>query len=144
VMEAQDKLYAEASADKKPKTVIIIEEAHEFVSGRRLQQMPSLAEQIHRIARRGRKRWLGLMFATQFPQHLPDELFTLCNNRILLKLGDEPTIRRLKNSIGGVPDNLWSRLRNLQPGQGIVSAHGIDPALLTSLKPGRCKLLMVD
>jgi hypothetical protein len=144
IMEAQDKLYAEAPPDKKPKTVIVVEEAHEFVSGRRLQQMPSLGEQIHRIARRGRKRWLGLLFATQFPQHLPDELFTLCNNRILLKLGDEPTIRRLKNSIGGVPENLWSRLRNLPPGQAIVSAQGIDPALLVSLKPGRCKLLMVD
>jgi hypothetical protein len=144
VMEAQDALYMQAPPDKKPKTVIIIEEAHEFVSGRRLQQMPSLAEQIHRIARRGRKRWLGLIFATQFPQHLPDELFTLCNNRILMKLGDEQTIRRLKNSVGGVPDNLWSRLRNLPPGQAIVSAQGIDPALLVSLKPGRCKLLMVD
>jgi DNA helicase HerA-like ATPase len=144
VMDAQDKLYSEAAADKKPKTVIVIEEAHEFVSGKRLQQMPSLAEQIHRIARRGRKRWLGLLFATQFPQHLPDELFTLCNNRILLKLGDEQTIRRLKNSVGGVPDNLWSRLRNLPTGEAIVSAQGIDPALLVSLKPGRCKLLMVD
>jgi len=144
VMEAQDVLYTEAPPDKKPKTVIIIEEAHEFLSGRRLQQMPSLSEQIHRIARRGRKRWLGLMFATQFPQHLPDELFTLCNNRILMKLGDEQTIRRLKNSVGGVPDNLWSRLRNLPTGQAIVSAQGIDPALLVSLRPGRCKLLMVD
>ena len=144
VMEAQDALYTQAPADKKPKTVIIVEEAHEFLSGRRLQQMPSLSEQIHRIARRGRKRWLGLMFATQFPQHLPDELFTLCNNRILMKLGDEHTIRRLKNSVGGVPDNLWARLRNLPTGQAILSAQGIDPAQLVSLKPGRCKLLMVD
>jgi hypothetical protein len=144
VLEAQDALYTKAPADKKPKTVIIIEEAHEFVSGRRLQQMPALSEQIHRIARRGRKRWLGLAFVTQYPQHLPDELFTLCNNRILLKLGDEETIRRLKHSVGGVPDNLWSRLRNLPPGQAIVSAQGFDPALLVSLKPGRCKLLMVD
>ena len=84
------------------------------------------------------------MFATQFPQHLPDELFTLCNNRILMKLGDEQTIRRLKNSVGGVPENLWSRLRNLPTGQAILSAHGIDPALLVSLRPGRCKLSMVD
>jgi uncharacterized protein len=117
VLEAQDALYMTAPADKKPKTVIIIEEAHEFVSGRRLQQMPALSEQIHR---------------------------TLCNNRILLKLGDEETIRRLKHSVGGVSDNLWSRLRNLPPGQAIVSAQGLDPAMLVSLKPGRCKLLMVD
>lgn len=144
VMEAQDELYNAAPAEGKPKTVIIIEEAHEFVSDRRLKQMPTLADQVHRIARRGRKRWLGLVFATQFPQHLPEELFTLCNNRILMKLADEPTIRRLKNSVGGVPDNLWSRLRNMPTGQAIVSAQGIDPAMLVSLRPGRCKLLMVD
>jgi DNA helicase HerA-like ATPase len=144
VMEAQDFLYTQAPPDQKPKTVVIVEEAHEFLSGNRLQQMPSLSEQIHRIARRGRKRWLGLTFATQFPQHLPDELFTLCNNRILMKLGDEHTIRRLKNSVGGVPDSLWARLRNLPTGQAILSAQGIDPAQLVSLKPGCCKLLMVD
>src|SRR5262249_49168266 len=46
VMEAQDALYGRALAESKPKTVIIIEEAHEFLSGRRLQQMPSLSEQI--------------------------------------------------------------------------------------------------
>jgi hypothetical protein len=48
--------------------------------------------------------WLGLVFATQFPQHLPGELYPLCNNRILLRLGDEPTIHRLKHSVGGVPE----------------------------------------
>jgi hypothetical protein len=144
VMEAQEQRYAEAPADKKPKTAIIIEEAHEFVSGERIKQMPTLFGQIQRIARRGRKRWLGLIFATQFPQHLPGELFTLCNNRILLRLGDEPTINRLKHSVGGVGENLWGRLKNLPTGQAIVSAQGIDPAMIVALEPGRCKLRMVD
>ncbi|MBI3408171.1 MAG: ATP-binding protein [Planctomycetes bacterium] len=144
VTEAQEQVYAKAPADKKPKTVIIIEEAHEFVSLERSKQMPTVFEQIQRIARRGRKRWLGLMFATQFPQHLPGELFTLCNNRILLRLSDEPTISRLKNSVGGVSDSLWTRLKHLPTGQAIISAQGIDPAMLVALEPGRCKLQMVD
>jgi hypothetical protein len=144
VMEAQDALYATAPADGKPKTVILIEEAHEFVSGERIKQMRTLYSQIERIARRGRKRWLGLLFATQFPQHLPGELFTLCNNRILLRLGDEPTIHRLKHSVGGVPDALWGRLPNLPTGQAIVSAHGIEPAMLVALEPGGSKLRLVD
>jgi DNA helicase HerA-like ATPase len=144
VMEAQDALYEDASASAKPRTVVVIEEAHEFVSGERLKQMPTLFEQIQRVARRGRKRWLGLVFATQFPQHLPGELYTLCNNRVLLRLADEPTIKRLQNSIGGVPEGLWSRLKHLPPGQAIVSAHGIDPAMVVALEPGRCKLQMVD
>jgi uncharacterized protein len=144
VMEAQDALYEQAPAGAKPKTVIVIEEAHEFVSAGRVKQMPTLFEQIQRIARRGRKRWLGLVFATQFPQHLPGELFSLCNNRVLLRLGDEPTIARLKNSVGGVPESLWGRLKNLPTGQAICSAQGIDPALIVALDPARCKLRMVD
>ena len=57
---------------------------------------------------------------------------------------DEPTITRLKHSVGGVPENLWGRLKNLPTGQAIVSAHGIDPALIVALEPGRCQLRMVD
>jgi hypothetical protein len=144
VSAAQDALYAEAGPGGHPKTVVVIEEAHEFVSAERIRQMPVLYAQVQRIARRGRKRWLGLLFATQFPQHLPAELFGLCNNRILLRLGDEPTIERLRRSVGGVPESLWSRLKNLPPGQAVVSAHGLDAALLVALEPGRCKLLMTD
>jgi DNA helicase HerA-like ATPase len=144
VMEAQDALYDAAAPGEKPKTVVLIEEAHEFVSGERVKQMPTLFEQIQRIARRGRKRWLGLVFATQFPQHLPGELFTLCNNRILLRLGDEPTMQRLRHSVGGVPEGLWARLKNLPTGQAICSAQGIDPAMIVALEPGRCKLRMTD
>jgi hypothetical protein len=144
IMEAQDRLYAAAPADAKPKTAVIVEEAHEFVSAERIKQMPTLYGQLQRIARRGRKRWLGLVFATQFPQHLPGELFSLCNNRILLRLGDEPTLARLRQSVGGVPEGLWGRLKHLPTGQAIVSAQGIDPAQIVALEPGRCKLRMVD
>ena len=43
-------------------TVVIIEEAHEFLSATRLAKQPHLFEQVARIAKRGRKRWLSLCF----------------------------------------------------------------------------------
>jgi hypothetical protein len=144
VAAAQDQLYEAAEPGKKPKTVIIIEEAHEFVGAGRAKQLPMVMEQLQRIARRGRKRWLGLTFASQFPGHLPNELYSLCNNKVLLKIADEPTLTQLKKSVGGVPESLWGRLKHLPSGQAIVSAQGIDPALLVQLEPGRAKLQMVD
>jgi DNA helicase HerA-like ATPase len=42
-----------------------------------------LFQQVARIAKRGRKRWLGLVFVTQFPQHLPRQVFGLVNSYIL-------------------------------------------------------------
>src|SRR5205807_8376944 len=62
------------SGEEQRRTMVIIEEAHEFLSDTRIKQMPILFQQVARIARRGRKRWLGLTFVTQLPQHLPDEV----------------------------------------------------------------------
>ena len=67
-------LKARAAGKRPTPVVIIIEEAHEFLSAQRIHQMPVLFQQVARIAKRGRKRWLGLVFVTQLPQHLPDEV----------------------------------------------------------------------
>src|SRR5207302_616174 len=63
VQKQQDENYrkAVASGQNKPtSTMILIEEAHEFLSAERIRQMPVLFQQVARIAKRDRKRWLGL------------------------------------------------------------------------------------
>lgn len=126
------------------KVMIVIEEAHEFLSAERIKQMPVLFQQVARIARRGRKRWLGLMFVTQLPQHLPDEILGLINNFILHKITDTNVISRLKRSVGGIDDGLWDRLSNLAPGQAIVSMTSMSRPLLVAINPTPCKLRMID
>src|SRR5438128_8276569 len=106
--------------------------------------MENLFQQVARIARRGRKRWLGLMFVTQLPQHLPDEVLGLINNYILHKIGDSNVISRLKRSIGGIDDGLWTRLPNLAPGQAVVSATSMARPLLVAIDPTACKLRMIE
>jgi hypothetical protein len=126
------------------KVMIVIEEAHEFLSAERIKQMPVLFQQVARIARRGRKRWLGLMFVTQLPQHLPDEILGLINNFILHKITDTNVISRLKRTVGGIDDGLWDRLSNLAPGQAIVSMTSMARPLLVAINPTPCKLLMIE
>ena len=106
--------------------------------------MPVLFQQVARIARRGRKRWLGLVFVTQLPQHLPNEVLGLVNNFILHKISDSGVIDRLKRTVGMIDDGLWNRLPNLAPGQAIVSASSLARPLLVSIDPTPCKLRMVD
>ncbi|MGH2496659.1 MAG: ATP-binding protein [Ktedonobacteraceae bacterium] len=146
LMEAQNANYDEATKQGKPqsRTMIIIEEAHEFLSAERVRQMPVLYQQVARIARRGRKRWLGLTFVTQLPQHLPDEVLGLVNNYILHKIGDANVITRLKRSLGGVDDSLWNRLPNLAPGQAVVAMSSFARPLLLNIDPTPCKLRMVE
>ncbi len=60
VQKQQEELCHKAEAEQRRPTpvVVIIEEAHEFLSAHRVQQMPVLFQQVAKIAKRGRKRWL--------------------------------------------------------------------------------------
>lgn len=145
VQRAQEEAYkrAEMLGDDPTPVAIIIEEAHEFLSAERIRQMPILRQQVERIAKRGRKRWLGLVFVTQLPQHLPDEVLGLVNNFILHKIGDTHVINRLKRGVGGMDDALWSRLPRLAPGQAVVSLSSLTRPMLTAMDPAPCRLRMV-
>lgn len=53
-------------------------------------------------------------------------------------------INRLKRSIGGIDEGLWSRLPGLAPGQAIVSMTSMAWSLLVAINPALCKLRMAD
>jgi DNA helicase HerA-like ATPase len=142
----QDDNYQAAAAGQGElvKTLIVIEEAHEFLSEERISAMPNLFQQVSRIAKRGRKRWLSLIFVTQLPQHLPRQVLGLVNNFVLHKINDVVTINRLKGSIAGIDEALWTRLPGLAPGQAIVSFASMARPLLVAIDPTPARLRMID
>lgn len=138
----QERAYETASAAGETPTPVnlIIEEAHEFLSTARIRQMPTLYEQVARIAKRGRKRWLGLTFVTQLPQNLPDEVMALINNWILHKIQDESVVGRLRRTIPSIDQTMWRSLASLQPGQAVVSLAHMRRPILTQINPSTAKL----
>ena len=146
LQEHQEQRYQEAAERDAPVTpvLIIIEEAHEFLSANRIKQMPVLFEQVARIAKRGRKRWLGLVFVTQLPQHLPDEVLALLNNFIIHKITDGAVINRMQKSVGSIDESLWNRVSRLAPGQALVSFSNFTRPLMVAVDPAPVKRLLVD
>ncbi|MBE0448497.1 MAG: ATP-binding protein [Actinobacteria bacterium] len=146
VQRAQEKKIEQAhKARNKPTPVaIIIEEAHEFLSTQRIKQMPVLFQQVARIAKRGRKRWLGLVFVTQLPQHLPDEVLGLINNFVIHKIGDADVVSRLRRSISGIDKSQWGIVPGLAPGQALVSLTSMARPLLVSIDPTPCRLRLIE
>ena len=146
VQREQEEQVRRSLAAGRPPTpvVVVIEEAHEFLSAQRLKQMPTLFQQVARIARRGRKRWLGLVFVTQLPQHLPDEALGLINNFILHKISDAGVIDRLRKSITGLDRAQWATVPGLAPGQAVVSLTSLTRPLLVSIDPAPCRLRLVE
>jgi len=133
---------AEEDGKKSTSVAVIIEEAHEFLSEQRIKQMPVLFQQVARIAKRGRKRRLGLVFVTQLPQHLPSEVLGLINNYVIHKIADSGVVDRLKKSIGGIDKAQWNLVSSLAPGQALVSLTSMTRPLLVSIDPAPCKLRM--
>jgi len=152
VQEAQDHSYQayEKARVKNPQTgrparvLLIIEEAHEFLSTERIEKMPILFQQVARIAKRGRKRWIGLVFVTQLPQHLPRQVFGLVNSYLLHKITDPQVVSTLQRTVSGIDESLWKRLPGLAPGQAIVSFPHMTRPLLVSIDPTPVKLRLVD
>ena len=130
--------------DRPPKVLIIVEEAHEFLSKDRIAKMPILFEQVSRVARRGRKRWLSLVFVTQLPQQLPREVIGLVNNFILHKITDEGVLHTLRQVVAGIDESLWRRTPALAPGQAIVSFTHMARPLLVSVDPAACRLRLIE
>jgi uncharacterized protein len=126
------------------RVLVIIEEAHEFLSAERIEKMPILFQQVAKIAKRGRKRWMGLVFVTQLPQHLPRQLFGLVNSYILHKITDPQVVSTLHRTVSGIDESLWNRLSGLAPGQAVVSFPHMTRPLLVSIDPTPAKLRMVD
>ncbi|MEA2642197.1 MAG: hypothetical protein QOF51_3591 [Chloroflexota bacterium] len=152
VQEAQDAAYeryekaqrAGDTAEPPTRVLLVIEEAHEFLSAERFDQMENLFEQVARIARRGRKRWLGLVFVTQLPQSLPRQLFGLVNSYILHKIADPQVVSTLQHTVSGIDESLWRRLPGLAPGQAILAFPHLARPLLVAVDPTPARLRLVD
>src|SRR5205814_9669215 len=66
-----------------PPTVVVIEEAHSFISREKVHTMQATLQMLRNVTRRGRKRWLAAAFVSQQPGHLPPEIFELRNTRLV-------------------------------------------------------------
>jgi len=140
--ETQEANYVAASArgEVPTPTNIVIEEAHEFLSSARIRQMPVLYQQVSKIAKRGRKRWLGLTFVTQLPQNLPDEALALINSWILHKIQDESVVNRLRKTIPSIDQSLWKMIASLRSGQAVVQFSHMSRPMLTAINPSPYRL----
>ncbi len=133
-----------SEASPPARVLTIIEEAHEFLSAERIDKMPILFEQVARVAKRGRKRGLGLVFVTQLPQHLPRQVFGLVNSYLLHKITDPQVVSNLKRTVSGIDDSLWRQVPGLAPGQAIAAFPHMTRPLLVAVDPSPAKLRLID
>lgn len=127
-----------------PRTLVVIEEAHTFVSRERQGKMTETLEMLREISRRGRKRWLGLCFISQQPGHLPDEIFELCNTRIVHNVKSMHNLQALKLTAGDVAEEMWNNCPVLGVGQAVVSCPQLRDPIVINVRPATTRRKYVD
>jgi uncharacterized protein len=117
-----------------PPTMIFIEEAHTFVSKENASKMEALLDRLREVTRRGRKRWLGLCFISQQPSHLPEEIFELCNTKIIHQTTGNRNLNALKVSGGNVNEAIWDDVPTLGQGRSIIISPQFQHPIMTNMR----------
>lgn len=116
-------------------TLLVLEEAHSFVSKERLKVMQATLKMLRDVARRGRKRWLSLAFVSQQPGHLPTEIFELCNTRLVHTVRSLQNLEALMATAGDVDQSQWARCPLLGPGEALVSSPQLPRPMVATIRP---------
>jgi DNA helicase HerA-like ATPase len=122
-----------------PPTLLVIEEAHSFISREQARTMQATLHMLRNVTRRGRKRWLAMSFVSQQPGHLPPEIFELCNTRIVHTLRSMHNLEALIATTGEVNRDLWARCPLLGQGQAILTSPRLSKSVILSVRPAMCK-----
>ncbi|MBY0513975.1 MAG: ATP-binding protein [Gemmataceae bacterium] len=123
-----------AKADTPP-TVVVIEEAHSFISREKVHQMQATLTMLRNVTRRGRKRWLATAFVSQQPGHLPAEMFELCNTRLVHTLRSMHNLDALMATTSDVTGELWARCPLLGTGEAILSSPQLKRPAVVCMRP---------
>lgn len=121
--------------NRTPRVMVVIEEAHTFVSRENINRMEATLDVLRDISRRGRKRWLSLCFISQQPSHLPPEIYELCNTKIVHQTTGGKNLDALKNSAGGVNPAIWGEIPILGQGRCLIISPQFRHPLLCDVRP---------
>jgi DNA helicase HerA-like ATPase len=143
IMDLLRSIFTLKLRDKKnelPNILIVIEEAHTFVSRENAGRMEETLDVLKEISRRGRKRWMSLCFISQQPSHLPSEIYELCNTKIAHQITGGRNLDAIKGSTGGVDPNVWDDVPKL--GQGtclFISSYFNNRPMFVNVRPAMSK-----
>jgi DNA helicase HerA-like ATPase len=118
-----------------PPTLVVIEEAHSFISREKAESMRATLDMLRAVTRRGRKRWLATAFVSQQPGHLPPEIFELCNTRLVHNLRSMHNLEALMATTGDIGRELWARCPLLGTGEAILSSPQLNRPAVVSMRP---------
>ncbi len=126
-----------ASGKPRPPLLVVIEEVHTFVSRAAAPKMRAVLDSLQIISRRGRKRWMALSLVSQQPNHVPNEIFELCNTRFIHQIKSPNNLDPVRKSTAGVEETIWSSIPAMGPGQCLLAGSVFKNPLFLTVRPSQ-------
>ncbi len=109
-----------------PPTLLVVEEAHNFIPSD-TQRSDALARgTLETIAREGRKFGLGLCLISQRPVKLSSTALSQCNTHILLRMTNPYDLKHVAESSEGIDSRSAQMITNLRPGEAIIVGAAVN------------------
>ena len=128
VRETVQKLFNKEKKMKKP-FLLVIEECHEYIPEK--VQLDETGQAIIKVAKRGRKRGLGVLGISQRPANVKKDFITQANYKIWHQLdwdNDLDVVKRVLNK------DAKEDVKNLEIGEALIDADFFDGVIRTKFK----------
>ena len=122
-----------------PPTVLIIEEAHNFVPETASKESALSRGIITTIAREGRKFHISLCLISQRPIQLATTVLSQCNTNIILRVTNPYDLDHIGKSSEGVNRTVLNQISSLPVGTGLLVGEAVNYPLFVKIRPRRSK-----
>ncbi|MDN5358499.1 MAG: hypothetical protein PWP76_342 [Candidatus Diapherotrites archaeon] len=109
-----------------PPTLVIVEEAHNFVPSERSREDVPARGVIETIAREGRKFGVGLCLISQRPVKLSSTALSQCNTHIIMRMTNPYDLNHVAESSEGIDSRSERMITNLRPGEAIIVGAAVN------------------
>lgn len=111
-------------------TMIVCEEAHNYIPKSNEAQYKASKKSIERIAKEGRKYGLSLMVVSQRPSEVSETIMAQCNNFVALRLTNANDQNYIENLLPDSVGSICEVLPVLKPGEALIVG---DAALMPTV-----------
>lgn len=119
------RIFNERRNKQIPPTVIVLEEAHNFIPQQSSKNETSAKGIMRTIAREGRKFGVSLCLISQRPIQLDTTTLSQCNTQLLLRITNPYDIKHIGESAEGLSTESLGMLTSLKVGEGLMIGEAV-------------------
>lgn len=122
-----------------PPTLLVIEEAHQYVPSDGKRDVDISKPIIETIAREGRKFNICLCMISQRPMQISTTALSQCNTHIILRITNPYDLDHIGKSSEGITRDVQNQITNLKVGYGFIVGEAVNFPMFIKVRRRRTK-----